>query len=162
MMETTIKALFEAEIEKTLEEIAQAKTGSDASLKALDKLNKLHQQYVKESEIAAKNLELTGRELYNSMELDQKRAEAEGKLKQALDELAFKKEELALKSDELQEAKRGRRWRTLLDILGISVPVIASGYWMKRGLEFESEGKLYSSRTGQWLAQHLRLFGKKG
>lgn len=162
MMESTIKGLFEAEIQKTLEEIAQAETGSDNSIKAMDKLSKLHAQYIKEAEASLKSREISEREFHNSMELDQKRAEAEGKLKQALDELAFKKEELALKSDELQEAKRGRRWRTLLDILGISVPVIASGYWMKRGLEFESEGKLYSSRTGQWLAQHLRLFGKKG
>ena len=74
----------------------------------------------------------------------------------------IKQAELEQTDEELKEAKRSRRWHTALEILGIGVPVAASAYWMRRGLQFEEEGKVYTSRTMQWLSNHIRLFGKKG
>jgi hypothetical protein len=57
--------------------------------------------------------------------------------------------------------EEGRRWRTLLDILGIAVPTAASGYWLYKGMKFEEEVKIHSSRTTQWFSGIARLF-KKG
>ena len=162
MIDATIKGMLEAEIQKTLEEVSKAKTGSKESLDAMDKLNRLYTQHIKETEATLKDREVSDRAYHDTMELEQRKAEADAKLQQALQELSVKKDELAVKEEELKEAKRGRRWRTALDILGIGLPAAVTCYWMKRGLEFEESGKLYSSRTAQWLSQHLRLPGKKG
>lgn len=68
--------------------------------------------------------------------------------------------ELRLKEAELEDAKRDRVIHTALDIAGILIPTGVSCYWMAKGLKFEETG-CFTSRVGQWVSSHLRLFGKK-
>lgn len=161
-MENIISEMLEAEIQKTLKEVAEAETGSERAKQVMLKLDKLHAARIKELEACLKEQQRIDAGFYKNEENQLHTAELEQRARQAEMDIEMKEKELEEKEAELQEAKRGRRWRTLLDLLGIGVPVAASAYWMKRGLQFEEEGKVYTSRTGQWLSTHLRLFGKKG
>ena len=161
-MENVIAQMLETEIQKTLKEVANVKTNSEEAKAALAKLEKLQTQRLNELELALKEKKQID-DSYNVLMQDSTRkAELEQKVKQLEIESELKKAELEQKDAELAEARKGRRWRTVLEILGIGAPIAASAYWMHRGLQFEEEGKVYSSRTMQWLSSHLRLFGKKG
>ena len=160
--ENEILAMLNGEITKTLEEISKVKTGSEEAKAALIKLEKLHSQRMKETEAILKQKELKDSDLAKLDERAIKWKEAENRQKQLEAELAMRDKEVAEKEEELKEAKRGRRWRTALDILGITVPTAITSFWMYQGLKFEEDGKVYSSRTLQWLSSHMRLFGKKG
>ena len=46
-----------------------------------------------------------------------------------------------------------------VDGVGIVLPIWASWTWMARGLQFEKTGT-FTSRTGSWMSNHLRLFKK--
>lgn len=161
-MENVIAEMLENEIRKTLKEVSDAQTGSEQAKAALMKLEKLNTERMKELEQGLKDQQRIDSSYLKSEENSIRKAELEQRVKQAEADLEMKQEELNQKQEELKEAKRSRRWRTVLDLCGIGLPIAASAYWMKRGLQFEEEGKVYSSRTGQWLSQHLRLFGKKG
>lgn len=160
--ENEILAMLNGEITKTLEEISQVKTGSEEAKAALAKLEKLHSQRMKETEAILKHEELKDRDFAQMDERAIKWKETENRQKQLESELAIREKELAEKEEELKETKRGRRWRTALDFIGIAVPTAATGFWMYQGMKFEEEGKIFSSRTMQWLSNHMRLFGKKG
>lgn len=161
-MENVIARLLEDEIQKTLKEVSEAKTGSDEAKQAMIKLDKLHAERIKELETTLKENQRLDASYAKLREDDIRKAELEQRIKQAEMDAELKQAELEQKEEELKEAKRGRRWHTVVDILGIGVPVAASAYWMRRGLQFEEEGKVYTSRTMQWLSSHVRLFGKKG
>ena len=156
-----IEEMLDAEIERTLKEISEVETGSEEAKLALIKLDKLHGQRIKELEAELKNKQLTDASLAKNDENDLRKAELELRVKQAEKEAELKQAELDQKDAELQEAKRGRRWRTVLDILGIAVPTAATAHWLYKGMKFEQEGQIFSSRTVQWLSNHTRLF-KKG
>lgn len=68
-------------------------------------------------------------------------------------------EELRMKEEQLKDSKKDRIIKVVLDGAGIIVPVAVSSYWMAKGLTFEEKGT-FTSRTGQWLSSHLRLFKK--
>jgi len=172
MDDNRIVELLDSEIEKTLEEVSQAETGSEAAKAALTKLGRLHDQRIKELDAILKNKqridtdcakrdELHVREKELEVRQLQLKSELDAKLMQIENERVATQAELEQKTAELQEAKRGRRWRTVLDILGIGVPLLATAHWMSKGLKFEEEGKIYSSRTAQWVGTLTRLF-KKG
>ena len=156
-----IAKMLDSEIERTLSEIAQMETGTDKAKAALFKLDKLHGERVKELEAELKTTQQVDASLAKMDEKRLKEAELDLRIRQVTEELELRKAELDQKDKELQEAKKGRRWRTLLDILGIAVPTAASGYWLYKGMKFEEEGKIYSSRTTQWFSGIARLF-KKG
>lgn len=149
-MENQIVELLNKEIEKTLEDVAKA-TDMEACKALTAKLSVLHNQRMKELDAALKEQQRFDNDYAKTKELGLKEAELE-----------VKRQEVGIKEAELQEAKKGRRTRTVLDILGIAVPTMATGYWMWQGMKFEEEGKIFSSRTTRWLSEHLRLFGKKG
>ena len=161
-MENIIAQMLEDEIKKTLNEVAQSKTGSDEAKAALAKLDRLHAERINELEAELKDNQRLDAKYAKLMDDDIRKAELNQRVKQAEMEIEIKQAELDQKDAELKEARRGRWWRTALDLLGIGAPIVASAYWMRRGLQFEEEGKVYTSRTGQWLSNHLRLFGKKG
>lgn len=121
------------------------------------------EQRAKQNEIdfKMKSAELEQRMKLAELEQNLKLAELKQKAEQAGLDRELKEAELERKDAELKEAKKARWWHTALEILGLTVPLGFSAYWMRRGLQFEEEGKVYSSRTGQWLSQHFRLFGKK-
>ena len=171
MNDNTIVELLNAEIERTLSEVSQAQTGSDEAKAALTKLGRLHEQRIKELDAELKNNQRIDSDLakrdelkIREREVDQKLSLMEKemalKLTQLENEKELKQAELDKKDAELQEAKRGRRWRTFLDLLGISMPILFTAHWMKKGLEFEEDGKIYSSRTSQWVGNLTRLFRK--
>ena len=157
-----IAGMLDMEIQRTLDELSQLETGTDKAKAALIKLDKLHAERVKELEVTLKNKQMVDAAISKIDELKIRNAELDMKVRQQTEENELKKAELAQKDAELQEAKRGRRWRTALDILGISAPLVAGGYWMYQGLKFEADGQIYSSRTTQWVSGITRLFGKKG
>ena len=161
-METMISTMLDEQIEKTLAVIAEVELGSDTAKAALSQLEKLQNQRVKELELALKNKQADDQDYAKSKELRLREEELKQRVISAETEANLRKAELEQKDAELKETKRGRVWSTILGVLGIGVPVAASSYWMYKGMKFEEEGKIYSSRTGQWLASHLRLFGKKG
>lgn len=129
-----IKTMLDREYEETLKAVSLATTGSDEAKWQLQKLNELHKQRMSE------------------MEVHQKAA-------QRNDDLYYKEKELAMKEAQMKDSKKDRIIKVVLDSAAILVPVTVSSFWMAKGLKFEENGT-FTSRTGQWLLSHLRLFKK--
>ncbi len=129
-----IKMMLDREYEETLKAVSLATTGSDEAKWQLQKLNELHKQRMSE------------------MEVHQKAA-------QRNDDLYYKEKELAMKEAQMKDGKKDRIIKVVLDSAAILVPVTVSSFWMAKGLKFEENGT-FTSRTGQWLSSHLRLFKK--
>lgn len=184
-MENSIKELLDGEIQKTLVEVSQAQTGTEEAIAALTKLTNLYQQRLKEEdlelkertrvdesakfgseqelkekEIDLKFKELESRQAQLNSELDMKKNELKVKIAQFNKESAQKQKELELKEKELKGSKIDRILRTILDLLGIAVPLGVTSYWAAKSLKFEETGT-YTSRTPQWISGLTRLF-KKG
>ena len=133
-MDLTIQRMLDEEYKKTLEEVSQAKTGSDEAKWALQKLTELHKQMTED------------RMTDNKCCVETQKLELE-------------KRETALKE---QQAEEGKLWtivRIVIDGVAIVLPIWASWTWMARGLQFEKTGT-FTSRTGNWLSNHFRLFKK--
>jgi len=179
MEENTIGKLLDEEIIKTLQTVCKTTDmDSDVYKAAMGKLKALHDQRMRELEAEQKRLseqnaneaklrelhlkqdELKLKDQQSTRENNLRSAELDATVRRTAEELKIKETELAQKDAELKEAKRSRRWRTVLDLLGIAVPTGASCYWMYKGMKFEEEGKIYTSRTGRWLSEHLKLFRK--
>lgn len=161
--ETVIKELLDSEIRKTLEDIAKTSDyESEAYRSAIRKLETLHKQRMQEAEAELKVRTQQDAYFTKEEEIKLRNTELDMKVRQAEEEIKIKEAEMAIREAELKEAKRGRIWRSVLDVLGIGVPIAATSYWMYKGMKFEEEGKIYSSRTGKWLSEHFRLFGKRG
>ena len=133
-MNATIAMMLDEEYEKTLEAVSQAQTGSEEAKWQLQKLGELHKQRMNEAKL-----------------LD------DGILQD--EELRLKKREASMKEEQMKEGKKDRIIKIVLDGAAILVPVTVSSYWMAKGLQFEKTGT-FTSRTGQWLSSHLRLFKK--
>lgn len=133
-MNMTIATMLDEEYERTLEAVSQAQTGGEEAKWQLQKLGELHKQRMNEAKL-----------------LD------EGILQN--EELRLKKRETAMKEEQMKESKKDRVIKIVLDGAAILVPVAVSSYWMAKGLKFEQNGT-FTSRTGQWLSSHLRLFKK--
>lgn len=133
-MNATIAMMLDEEYEKTLEAVSQAQTGSEEAKWQLQKLGELHKQRMNEAKL-----------------LD------DGILQD--EELKLKKREALMKEEQMKESKKDRIIKIMLDGAAILVPVTVSSYWMAKGLKFEQNGT-FTSRTGQWLSSHLRLFKK--
>lgn len=68
-------------------------------------------------------------------------------------------EELELKKKQAKDGKFDRITKVALDGAAIVVPCVVSSYWMGKGLKFEETGS-FTSRVGNWVSGHLRLFKK--
>ena len=133
-MNLTIQRKLDEEYTKTLEEVSLARTGSEEAKWALQKLTELHKQMMEETQASDKGY----------IELQK---------------LHLEERETQLKE---QQAKEGRVWnivKIVNDGVAIVLPVWASWVWMGRGLQFEKTGT-FTSRTGNWLGGHLRMFKK--
>lgn len=129
-----IGMMLDREYEETLKAVSLATTGSEEAKWQLEKLNDLHKQRMNEME-------------------------AIHKISQRSDELYYKEKELQLKEAQMKDGKKDRIIKIILDGAAILIPVTVSSYWMAKGLKFEENGT-FTSRTGQWLSNHLRLFKK--
>ena len=78
---------------------------------------------------------------------------------QAKSELDLRTEELNVKRAQVEESKKDRIVKIVLEGAAVLVPTCVSCFWMAKGLKFEETGT-FTSRTGQWLSSHLRLFRK--
>lgn len=74
-------------------------------------------------------------------------------------DLKVKEKELRIKEEQLKESKKDRLTRGIYDVAALLVPIGFSSYWMAKGLKFEESGS-FTSRTGQWISNNLRLFKK--
>lgn len=70
-----------------------------------------------------------------------------------------KEKELRIKEAQLKESKKDRVVRSIHDAAALLIPIGFSSYWMAKGLKFEESGS-FTSRTGQWISNNLRLFKK--
>ena len=161
MESSTIRDMLDEEIVKTLQVVAKTTDmNSDAYKLATAKLKMLHEQRTKELEADLKAREQIDNSMDHADQLHIRQAELDFKVQQAADEQRTKEQEMEIRQEELKEAVKNRRWRTALEILGITVPAGLSCYWMWKGMQFEEEGKIFTSKTGRWLSEHLRLFRK--
>ncbi len=129
-----IGAMLDREYETTLQAVSQAVTGSEEARWQLQKLTELHKQ-----------------------RMSVKQTEDESFMR--FEELDLKKTEMRLKEEQLKESRKDRIIKIVLDGAAIVVPVTVSSFWMAKGLKFEETGT-FTSRTGQWLSNHLRMFKK--
>lgn len=138
MLNEDIRAMLDDEYRETLDAISVARTSGDDAKWHLQKLAELHKQRMAE--------EQSERESYiQSRELDMKQKQTE--------------RELELKRQLLKEGKFDRVVKVVLDGVAIVVPCVISSYWMGKGLKFEETGS-FTSRVGNWVSGHLRLFRK--
>lgn len=72
---------------------------------------------------------------------------------------SIRSEELELKREQIKESKADRIVRLIADGAAIVVPCVVSSYWMGKGLKFEETGS-FTSRVGNWVSGHFRLFRK--
>ena len=133
-MNLTTKRMLDEEYERTLTEISQAKTGSDEAKWALQKLAELHKQMTEDKM-------------------------NDNKCCVEMQKVALEEREALLKEQQAKEGKLLTVVKIVIDGMAIVLPVWASWIWMSRGLQFEKTGT-FTSRTGNWMSNHLRLFKK--
>ena len=133
-MDVTISVMLDDEYKETLQELSKAKPGSDEAKWQLQKLSELHKQRMNE--------EKTFNDVYVQS-----------------NEVSLKMKESEMKREQMEDGKKDRWHRNVLDWAAILVPAGCSCYWMAKGLKFEETGT-FTSRVGQWLSNHLRLFKK--
>lgn len=78
---------------------------------------------------------------------------------QAGTELDLRTQELELKRIQVEEGKKDRIVKIMLEGISVLIPAGVSCFWMAKGLKFEETGA-FTSRTCQWIGNHLRLFKK--
>ena len=138
MLDEDIRTMLDNEYKETLNAISVTQAGGDDAKWQLQKLTELHKQRMAE--------EQSERESYVQInELDMKRKQNE--------------QELELKKEQLKDGKLDRVVKVVLDGAAIVVPCAVSSYWMGKGLTFEETGS-FTSRVGNWVSSHLRLFKK--
>lgn len=138
MLDADIRQMLDQEYSETLKAVALADSGSDQDKWRLQKLAELHKQRMNE--------EQADRERYiQSMELSVKQTQSA--------------KELELKERQLKGDRFDRTAKVVLDGAAIVVPCAISSYWMGKGLKFEETGS-FTSRVGNWVSSHLRLFKK--
>lgn len=133
-MNETMKRMLEEEYRKTLEEVSQATAGSDEAKWRLQKLTELHKQIMEEIQI-------------------------ENKCYVETQKLSLDTQEAAMKEEQAKENRILTIVKIVIDGIAIVLPIWASWTWMARGLQFEKTGT-FTSRTGNWMSNHLRLFKK--
>ena len=133
-MNLTTKRMLDEEYERTLAEVSQAKTGSDEAKWALQKLAELHKQMAEDRM-------------------------NDNKCCVEMQKVALEEREALLKEQQAKESKLLTVVKIVIDGMAIVLPVWASWIWMSRGLQFEKTGT-FTSRTGNWMSNHLRLFKK--
>ena len=138
MLDENIRTMLDNEYKETLNAISLAQSSDDDAKWQLQKLVELHKQRMAE--------EQSERETYVQIkELSMKRKQNE--------------QEIELKKQQLKEGKFDRVIKVVLDGVAIVVPCAVSSYWMGKGLKFEETGS-FTSRVGNWVSGHLRLFKK--
>ncbi len=133
-MNLTMKRMLEEEYERTLTEVSQAKTGSDEAKWALQKLAEFHKQMAEDRM-------------------------NDNKCCVEMQKVALEERETLFKEQQAKEGKLLNVVKIVIDGVAIVLPIWASWIWMSRGLQFEKTGT-FTSRTGNWMSNHLRLFKK--
>ena len=133
-MNLTMKRMLEEEYERTLAEVSQAKTGSDEAKWALQKLAEFHKQMAEDRM-------------------------NDNKCCVEMQKVAMDERETLFKEQQAKEGKLLNVVKIVIDGVAIVLPIWASWIWMSRGLQFEKTGT-FTSRTGNWMSNHLRLFKK--
>lgn len=133
-MNLTMKRMLEEEYERTLAEVSQAKTGSDEAKWALQKLAEFHKQMAEDRM-------------------------NDNKCCVEMQKVALEERETLFKEQQAKEGKLLNVVKIVIDGVAIVLPIWASWIWMSRGLQFEKTGT-FTSRTGNWMSNHLRLFKK--
>lgn len=170
-----ILRMLEDEYQKTLDEYSLLLSDEEDKERALRrKLEMLHSQRMdciqkdlETQKLVNEEANKRAEQLNKKRELDLRDEEFSAKLhhdahQEAMDELEsdHRARELKLKEDQLKEQKVDRIVNVATTAITVGVPITASWIWMKRGLKFEETGT-FTSRTGNWITNSLKLFGKK-
>ncbi len=154
-----IRELLDREIVKTLEEISEAPPMSEDAKRQLVKLNALHKLRMSEIEAEQKRIQISDGVIRADRENRLREKELEIKNAQTIQDIRLKKQEMEIKKAQLNEGKKDRIVKIVIDGASILVPVGISSYWMAKGLKFEESGT-FTSRTMQWVSNHFKLFRK--
>lgn len=138
MLDETIRKMLDKEYADTLRMISEAQAGNEDAKWQLQKLTELHKQRMNEEQA-----EMDGYVHFEELSMKRKQID----------------EELELKREQLRDGKFDRIAKVALDGAAIVVPCVVSSYWMGKGLKFEETGS-FTSRVGNWVSSHLRLFKK--
>ena len=145
MLDEAIRKMLDNAYTDTLKAVSQAQAGSDDAKWQLQKLTELHKQRMNEEQTERDNYVR-----FEEMNVKQRQIDSDAKAR---------KEELELKKEQLKDGKFDRIAKVALDGAAIVVPCVVSSYWMGKGLKFEETGS-FTSRVGNWVSGHLRLFKK--
>lgn len=186
-MDEKLMELLGKECENLIQNIKKAAPGSPEAKGAIYTLQNYHKMLIEEKKIFLTNEKQVNEKILKEREMDLKDISTEADRKMKETEMEMRKSELEMKRESVHEeyyfkdkdlnikeseqklkqtqAKEGKMDRIIGYVLtgaGIIIPVIASGYWMAKGMKFEETGT-YTSRTMQWISNHFRLFkGKNG
>lgn len=115
-----IRDLLEEEIRSEFGKVSSLQPGSKEHSEAIESLTKLYKLNIEE-------------------------VENDRSFRQKSEESVNKDLELKLKAAEIDESAKTRYFRLAVEGVGIVLPLIFYGIWMKRGFEFEKEGTFTSS-----------------
>ena len=177
---TNLAALLEAECEGALADVNAAEAGSEEAKDAMYRLQKYHEmlnnerKYILETRKQDDESRLKGKELdlktivqenergLKSRELDMKQSAQLDDNYNRNRELTLREADQELKNLQNQDSKTDRMIGHVLTGAGILIPFVGSWIWMGRSMKFEETGS-FTSRAGQWISNHMRLFkGKNG
>ena len=119
-MENEKRKLLDEEIQKEIKHLATLTPGSKEHSETVESIEMLYKLYISD--------------LSNEREFMNR-----------CDEVSLKERELAQKDLELEDGKKGRLWRTLVEAGEIVVPLLFYGVWMYQGFKFEETGTFTSS-----------------
>ena len=163
MNDNTIVELLNAEIEKTLTEVSQARTGSDEARAALTKLGRLHEQRIKELDAELKNNQRIDSDLAKRDELKIREHEVDQKLSLMEKEMALKlaqleNEKLKAQFVEIASAETAYAASAIAEMLGVSTQKASALMRALKadGVVAEGEGK---SATGKGKVKTYTLTG---
>lgn len=119
-MENEIRKQLVDEISHEFEKISKLDLGSESHTKAVESVVKLYKTYTDE-------------------------VEKERNFSNACDQADTQEREYRLKVEQMEEDRKNRKYRLILDGASIGVPLVFYGLWMAMGFKFERDGTFTST-----------------
>ena len=119
-MENEIRKKLVDEISHEFEKISKLDPGSEGHAKAVESVVKLYKTYTDE-------------------------IEKDRNFSNACDQADIQEREYRLKVEQMEEDKKNRKYKLILDGASIGVPLVFYGIWMAMGFKFEKDGTFTST-----------------
>lgn len=135
---------LEGEISRNIEKLKTLDFGSKEYTDAVESLAKMYRLRLDEIKLVGDNDDRDRRWLQESLNFDKLSEVDLKKMQMELDE-KYRNEELELKKSQLEEQKKDLKLRAILELLGLGLPLMFYGIWMKKGFKFEETGTFTST-----------------